>query len=259
MKFINKNLNLLSNGYSKIVVFDCEFWHVLGEQGDSKYLFNKQYDFFFMPREIGGYILTKNTDNSWNLKEPFYVTLPYPKRDVAFPVSHYSTVSPHIAHRLDDLESKLGRPWGDAFPSRLTPEGKEIHKEGLKLYMLDPNIKKHHKSSAWYTTFIKELSDSMIIVKGLQDIESIQNACTYYKIKFIKPADITDIAEWNAESYKKCHTAKLEGTFRCISNKLDSETKELSKHLSLEKAHDPLTDASMTLLIALFIASKEPI
>jgi hypothetical protein len=54
-----------------------------------------------------------------------------------------------------------------------------------------------------------------------------------------------------------CGTAKLEGTFHCITKYLDDETKHLATYLPLEKAHDPSTDASMTLLVAIYIVSHK--
>jgi hypothetical protein len=258
MKFFNKNLDSIAGKHAKVLVFDCEFWHILGESGDNGYKFPSNLDFFFMPREVGGFLLTKNTDGSWNYKNPFFVTLSPPKRDVAFPISHYSTVSGVNGHKLDDLEKKLGLPWGESFPSKLTEEGKQAHAEGLTVYESDPYIKKHHKAKSWYTTFMKDYAESLIIVKGKFDMEAFQNAAKYYKFEYKKPKDVVDIADWNEESRKRCKTAKLEGSYLCVESSLDKETKELAKVLPLEKAHDPSTDASMTLLIALYIESQKP-
>jgi hypothetical protein len=248
-------LDLLANGHKKLLVFDCEFWHILGETGDQKYLFPPNEDFFFMAREIGGFLLTKNVDGSWSYNNPFFVTLSKPKREVSFPISKYATVEAATARKLDQLENMLGIGWGASFPSRLSPEGQEALKEGLKLYTNDPNIKSHHKPPSWYSTFMKHYSESMIIVKGTGDIDALKNAASYYDFEYLPPKKVFDIALWNTQSRKKCGTAKLEGTYDCIKNKLDAETKQLAKHLPLEKAHDPTTDASMTLLVALYIES----
>lgn len=258
MKFYNKNLDKLAGSQAKVLVFDCEFWHVLGETGDQKFKFPPQEDFFFVPREIGGFLLSKNTDGSWTYNTPFFVTLSKPKRDVAFPVAKYATVSDSTARELEVLESQLGVSWGASFPSRLSPEGKEVLKKGIKLYETDTNIKKHHKPSSWYKAFLKLYSESMIVVKGTGDIDALKNAAAYYDMKYEDPKDVVDIAIWNPKSSKKCGTAKLAGTFDCVKRELDEETKELADHLPLEKAHDPSTDASMTLLIALYIVSREP-
>jgi hypothetical protein len=119
----------------------------------------------------------------------------------------------------------------------------------------DSNIKKHHKPSSWYSKFMKVYSKSLIVVKGTSDIEALKNASELYGFKYEEPAEVLDIAMWNPESRKRCQTAKLEGTFKCIRDKLYPETKKLAQHLQLEKAHDPRTDASMTLLVALYISS----
>jgi len=258
MKFFNKHLDTLANGQSKILVFDCEFWHVLGTSSDKKYKFPPDKDFFFLPREIGGFTLTKNKDGSWNYKEPFFVAFKAPKRDIAFPISHFSTVSPQTGYKLDELEHKLGTGWGEAYPSRLNDTGKEAHAAGLLAYENDSNIKNHLKPSSWYTGFMKLYSESIIVVKGTYDIDAIQNAAHMYGFKYHNPKDINDIADWNPQSNKKCGSAKLEKTYLCIERELDDETGELAKILPLEKAHDPSTDASMTLLVALYIISKHP-
>ena len=62
MRFHNKTLDKLANGQLHILVFDCEFWHVLGIQGDKKFVFQPDKDFFFISREIGGFLLVKDVD-----------------------------------------------------------------------------------------------------------------------------------------------------------------------------------------------------
>jgi hypothetical protein len=257
MRFHNKNLDLLSKGQSKILVFDCEFWHVLGETGDQAYTFPPNEDFFFVAREIGGFLLTKNVDGSWSYNNPFFVTLSKPKREVSFPISKYATVESSTARKLDELEGKLGLSWGASFPSRLSPEGQEALKEGLKAYVDDANIKAHHKPPSWYKIFMKHYAESTIVVKGTGDIEALKNASVMYGFEYLEPINVVDIALWNPQSRKKCGTAKLEGTYLCIRKHLDKETKHIENFLPLEKAHDPTTDASMTLIVALYIQSKK--
>lgn len=259
MRFFNKALDSLAHGQAKILVFDCEFWHVLGEPGDKQYIYQQNSEFFFMPRELGGFLLTKNVDGSWNYREPFFVTITKPKRGVAFPVSHYSTVTQPTAILLDKIEQQLGIGWGEAYPSRLSIEGRKLHAEGVRAYENDPNIKSHHKPPSWYQIFMKHYSESLIVVKGNADIEALQNAATYYGFEYKLPRQVHDIAVWNPQSRRKCRTAKLAGTFDCIKTKLDPETKALADYLPLEKAHDPSTDASMTLLVALYIQTQKPI
>ena len=203
MKFHNKNLDILAHGQTKILVFDCEFWHVMGETGDKGFVFPPDKDFFFISREIGGFLLTKNKDGSWSYKDPFFVTLSKPKRDVAFPISHYATVTPKTGYVLDELEQKLGLAWGDSFYSRLTPEGQAAHKAGIAAYESDSNIKKHHRPPSWYSGFMKHYSESTIVVKGTGDIEALKNAAHYYGFDYKPPKQIVDIAVWNVESRKK--------------------------------------------------------
>ena len=253
MKLHNKLLDLIAQGSSKIMVFDCEFWHVFSE--DSGYMYVPDQPFFFIPREIGGFLLNKQTDGSWKYNGTFFVTMSKPSNDVAFPISHFATVSAETAKQLDQLEFQLDTPWGEAYYSALDSRERPIWKKGVDLYENDPNIKSHHKSPSWIKTFLKQYSESTIVVKGTADIESLQNACNRYNISYTPPGKIVDIADWNLTSRKKCGTAKLEGTYKCIKHKLDPDTKKLLDILPLQKAHDPSTDASMTLIVAMYILS----
>jgi len=253
MKLHNKLLDILAQGNSKLLVFDCEFWHVFSD--DSGYIYLKDQPFFFIPREIGGFTLVKQSDGSWKYSGSFFVTMSKPSKDVAFPISHFSTVSAETAKLLDKLEFQLKTPWGEAYYSILDEDEQEIWKKGVSAYENDSNIKPHHKPASWLKTFLKQYSESTIVVKGTSDIESLQNACNRYNIPYKKPAKIVDIADWNLTSRKKCGTAKLEGTFKCIKDNLDPDTKKLLDILPLEKAHDPSTDASMTLIVAMYILS----
>lgn len=57
-----------------------------------------------------------------------------------------------------------------------------------------------------------------------------------------------------------CGTAKLEGTFDCITPYVDdrgTKRRRLRDILPLDKAHDPTTDASMTLLVAIYIVASQ--
>lgn len=256
MKFSLESLSALTTK-NKVIAFDCEFWHILGKEGDQKIQFQANEDFFFIPREIGGLILDKS-GTQWNLRQPFFVTFSQPKRDFVLPVSKFSTVTSETAQQLDLIEKRLGLSWGDAFYSRLSPSGQEAFKEGLKIYEKDSNIKQHHKPPSWYTKFMKEYSESVIIVKGTGDIDALKNAAVLYGFQYSDPLDIIDIADWNTKSHKLCGTAKLAGTFDCIKKELSEEIKHLADYLPLQKAHDPSTDASMTLLIALYIQSQKP-
>jgi hypothetical protein len=256
MKFSLESLTSLTNK-KKVMSFDCEFWHILGQEGHQGIKFQPNEDFFFIPREIGGLILDK-TGSEWKLRPPFFVTLYSGQKDTVLPISKFSTVTSKTAEQLDQIERRLGRPWGEAFYSRLSEDGQAAFKEGMKVYVEDSNIKKHHKPPSWYKTFMKEYSESVIIVKGTGDIDALKNAALLYGFKYLDPLDIVDISDWNPTSHKVCGTAKLAGTFDCIKRDLPKEVKHLADYLPLEKAHDPSTDASMTLLIALYIQSQKP-
>jgi len=255
MKIQNKYLDILAGLHKSILCFDCEFWRVYG---NSEYHGIPGSDEFFMPREVGGFLLTKNTDGTWEYHEHFFVTLSPPKLDVSFISSQFATVSAKTAEELDIIQATLVMPWAAAYKKSLPEEQHEILEEGIDVYLNDPNIKKHHKTKTWHKTFLEMYSQSLIIVKGKSDIEALQNACRYYKLPYKQPLDVYDIADWNMHSRAKCGTAKLEGTYNCIINEIPDETgkkKHLREILPLGEAHDPSSDAAMTLLVALYIVS----
>ena len=255
MKIQNKHLDTLANGHKSILCFDCEFWRVYGSKG---YIAIPTTDEFFTPREVGGFLLTKNTDGSWEYHKHFFVTLSPPDLDISFISSQFATVSEKTAEELDIIQASLVMPWASAFKKALPEEQHQILEEGIAVYLNDSNIKKHHKTKAWYKKFIDMYSESLVVVKGVYDMEALENACRYNGIPYKKPAAVYDIADWNLKSRAKCGTAKLEGTYNCIINEVPDETgkkHQLRDILPLGDAHDPSSDAAMTLLVALYIVS----
>jgi hypothetical protein len=255
MRIQNKFLDTLAGSHTSILCFDCEFWRIYGNKG---YHGIPNTDEFFMPREIGGFYLTKNTDGSWEYHKHFFVTLSPPDLDISFISSQFATVSQKTAEELDIIQASLVMPWASAYKRTLPEEQHAILEEGINSYLNDPNIKKHHKTKVWYKKFLELYSNSLIVVKGKGDIEALENACRYHKIPYKNPLDVFDIADWNKKSHKKCGTARLEGTYTCILNEIPDETgkkRHLREILPLGEAHDPSSDAAMTLLVALYIIS----
>jgi len=255
MKIQNKYLDTLAGSHTSILCFDCEFWRVYGNSG---YHGISGTDEFFMPREVGGFLLTKNTDGTWEYHKHFFVTLSPPDLDVSFISSQFATVSAKTAEELDIIQASLITHWTAAYKQLLPENQHEILEEGINVYLNDPNIKKHHKTKVWYKSFLDLYSQSLIIVKGKSDIEALENACKYHKIPYKEPKGVYDIADWNKKSHAKCGTAKLEGTYTCIVNEVPDETgkkRHLRQILPLGDAHDPSSDAAMTFLVALYIVS----
>jgi hypothetical protein len=252
MKFKNRYLDELAGLHDQVLVFDCEFWHVYGSEG---YIpLQKLPNEFFMPREFGGFLLTRSSDKQWIYKDSFFVSMFPPKgKDVSFVSSAFSNVTEETAAELDDLQNVLSVPWSSAYLKVLPEELKETLIDGIKIYNTDPIIKKAHKPASWLKQFLEVYSNSLVIVKGNADIEAIQNACRFYEFEYKEPKQVYDIADWNLTSRKKCGTAKLDGTYACIYPKLADETKKLIITLPMKRAHDPATDAAMTLIVALYI------
>jgi hypothetical protein len=248
-KFVHSRLDSLANKNDSIIVFDCEFWHVLG---DDDYKYPKGHDYFFLPRQIGGFIL-KRSSNGWLYKQSFFVTFSQPKMDSTLPVTNLRVTS-KTSKKLEHLIDEIGFPIGNTFPSELSDDEKDIFDDILHTYKTDTLIARHHKTKSWYTQFLKKFKESTVIVKGKEDIEALQNACKYYNITYSPPSHVVDIAYFNKKSIKTCGSAKLKDTFDCLKPSFDKETVEIAKHLVVEKAHDPVSDAHMTFLIALQIS-----
>jgi hypothetical protein len=243
-------LDQLSQGNS-ILVFDCEFWHMFDKVEGVHYLPEKNY--FFIPREVGGFMCKKT--HGWEIKEQFFVTLDYPLEDVSLPISQFASVGLETAGLLDQIQDQIGIPWVDAHKSVLDAKQRTLLTKAIKLYKNDPHIKKHHEPYSWIKHFLTIYSQSTVIVKGTGDIQALKNICFLKNIPYKEPNGIVDIAEWNAKSKKICGSAKLEHTFHCIYPKLSPEIRQVLDQLPLGEAHNPVMDATMTLIVAMFSAS----
>lgn len=246
MKIESIYLDSLAGDHKKVMVFDCEFWHVYDTKGFIP--IERGSNEFFMPREMGGFYFQKTSDGKWSYKKEFFVTLSQPKdKDVSFVSSEFSNTTEATSKKMDELQSML-------FSDKLTDVQLYIVlKENIKIYLNDPKIKEAHKPPSWIQSFVDDMSESLIIVKGLKDLDALENACRYYGYEYKKPKQVIDIADWNPKSHKLCGSAKLERTFSCIKPKLDIEVKKFLDIIPIGNAHDPSSDAAMTFIVALYI------
>jgi len=245
MKLYNQHLSKLGDGYDQILAFDCEFWRVYGKSTGYSSIPKKNE--FFTPREMGGFFITKNKKGEWSYDGHFFVTFSPPKGvDISFVSSEFAAVSPKTAEEMNKYQS--------IFQSS-SSLSQDLVKESLKVYLNDKNIKDNHKPNSWIKSFLKQFLKSLVIVKGTYDLDALKNMCHANGYEYTPPAGIFDIADWNSESHKKCGTAKLEGTYDCISKLADEETRHLRDILPLGKAHDPTSDAAMTFLVAVYIVA----
>jgi len=227
MKFRSVGLDRLAGKATSILAFDCEFWH-LGKS--------------FLPREVGGYYMTRSGDG-WMRSPPFFVVLPPPPKQLNRVSSSYSTVTPNTALILDILEE-----------TERTAREFLHDDDSVKAYFADPKLKPHLKPATWLAEITKMIGESVVILKGDMDLKAIKSACTHHRIPFHSPLRIVDIATHNAEFAKKCKTAKLEGTYACIAKDLDPV---LKKVFPVGKAHNPVFDSAMTVQIAAWLAEKD--
>ena len=261
MKLYNQHLDTLAQGQSKLLVFDCEFWRVYGSAGFHGI---PETDEFFIPRELGGFTLSKNADGTWEYKGFFFITFTNPKGyDVSFVSSEFASVSDKTAATLDKYQSVLQLDWSKSFLHTL-PQGEQqsVLLDSLKVYNGDKHISDHHRPPSWIKRFMKTYSESTIVVKGTSDIEALQNMCTMHGYSYLPPKAVVDIARWNRKSRAVCGTAKLQGTYDCILRDIDDtgrKRRRLRDILPMQRAHEPTTDASMTLLVAIYIVASQKI
>ena len=226
MKIRSAGLDRLAGKAKSILAFDCEFWH-LGEQ--------------FLPREVGGYHLTRSGD-AWSRSAPFFVVLPPPPNQLNRVSSKFSTVTPATSLTLDMIEET----------ERSAPEFLGQN-DSVSAYFADKNVKPHLKPASWLTGFMHLFSNSVVVIKGGMDLNALKAACLRHKITYHPPLGIFDIATHNSEFTKRCKTAKLEGTYACIAHELDPK---LKKAFPVGQAHNPVFDAAMTIQIAAWLAEK---
>jgi len=258
MKFKNKYLDILAGEHKQIMAFDCEFWRVAESAG---FIGIPDTDEFFIPRELGGFVFNKVGDEWEYNQKPFFVTFTNPRGyDVSFVSSQFATVSDKTVEELDQYQSLLQLEWSKSFLKTLPNEQHTILKDSLKIYNSDAHIKKNHKPPAWIKQFLEVYSKSLVVVKGQFDLYSLDNMCRIHGYTYKPPAGVYDIAEWNLQSRKRCGTAKLEGTYDCISRNIKDRINDryrLRDILPMDRAHEPTTDASMTLLVALYIIASK--
>jgi hypothetical protein len=227
MKIHHPALDRLAKHTSSIMAFDCEFWHL----GNT-----------FLPREVGGYQLTR-TRSGWNRSDPFFAVLPPPPNQLNRVSSKFSTVTPKTSESLDILEET----------ERSASEYLGMN-DSVNVYFADPKVKPYLKPVSWLVNFIHKLKESTVIVKGDMDLKAIRSACSLYKIQYHAPLHIVDIAKYNSKFSKRCGSAKLEETYHCISKELNPE---LKKAFPIGKAHTPISDSAMTVQIAVWLSEKD--
>jgi hypothetical protein len=144
--------------------------------------------------------------------------------------------------------------------------GKSAFHGMWKLYLNDPLVKKRtiKPSRKWLLSFKEVLEDSLLIVKGMNDIIAIDNLFDHYKVGKIQDKIQTlDIAVYNGAFRETCKSAELEQSYWCIinNNLTDPEIKPIFKiiYKSLETkdmtAHNPLIDSFYTLVVAVSMHS----
>lgn len=227
MKFRSAALDTLVGKHTSLLAFDCEFWH----KGQT-----------FLPREVGGYLLTRK-DDVWTRSAPFFAVLPPPAGQLNRVSSKYSTTTLKTAEALDILEET-------------ERSAREFlgNSDSVDVYFADSKVKAHLKPASWIKTFTGLMSESVVVVKGDMDLKAMKSACAAHGFPWSAPLGIVDIAKHNPDFNKRCGTAKLEGTYECIKKDLDAA---LKRAFPVGKAHNPVSDSAMTIQIAAWLAQKD--
>ena len=100
----------------------------------------------------------------------------------------------------------------------------------------------------------KIINNGYSIVKGIEDFNVIKNHLNLFNIDFnINDNYYYDIAKYNNELYNICNSAELKKSFICLINKkIIDENDDIYiklKNNIYMKAHNPLVDSLMTLII----------
>ena len=253
VKIKNPLIDKLAGKANSIVCFDCEFWHVYG---DGYIEIQNKPSEYFLPREVGGFQLIRK-DDGWDYDGYFFATfLPPSNEDVSFVSPEFATVLATTAAKMKTVQKKLSLNWNDAYKYKVHPTDFHLIDKSIALYLEDNHVQKNRKNISWLVDLLNLCSQSVVVVKGLSDLQSIYNASKYYSFTFQIPMRIKDIAQWNSQSRDKCDTAKLEGTYNCILDEVEDQgtaRKKLRDILPVGKAHDPTSDAAMTFIVALYI------
>ena len=130
------------------------------------------------------------------------------------------------------------------------------------LILNDPDINNRYVDKIKNNLILlkKIIINGYSIVKGTEDFKAITNTFNIYNIKQIQFIDYFDIAKFNKELYELCNSAELKNTFDCLMQKKlisynDDIYLELKKYKYI-KAHNPLVDSFMTLIIFNYYFTK---
>ena len=105
------------------------------------------------------------------------------------------------------------------------------------------------------------LLNSHLIIKGREDLKAIKNHTLLYDIKTnVELYKFSDIALYNDKLLTICNTAELKKSYDCLhdkklTNKYLIYYNKLKQNIEI-KAHNPLVDAVLTLIIFNIFSSK---
>jgi len=144
--------------------------------------------------------------------------------------------------------------------------GNYAFKKMWNLYLTDPLVKQRmlRPNKRWLLSFKQVLENSLLIVKGMNDIMAIDELLSIYKIEKIQPkVQSLDIAVYNGAFRETCNSAELEKSYWCMikNNLVDPELKPMMKNIYQNlvtaevSAHNPLVDAYYTLVVAVSMHS----
>lgn len=201
--------------------------------------------------------LEKLKDNPEEFKKYYYSIMKLPiVRKKKVPVMDPDKEATKIIKAFKNLTYKLNRK----------DVGNYAFKKMWNLYLTDPLVKSRmlRPNRKWLYALKQILENSLLVVKGMNDIIAIDNLLHLFKIEKIQDKVQTlDIAVYNGPFRETCKSAELEKTYKCIinNNLMDSDMKPMLKniyqnlHTDEILAHNPLVDAFYTLVVAISMHS----
>jgi hypothetical protein len=140
------------------------------------------------------------------------------------------------------------------------PNEYQIFINNIDLILNDSDVKSREiiETNLFIKLTNELFASSYLIVKGLEDIKALKNHTILLKQNYINLKHMFDIAKYNNILFKKCNSAQLEKTYKCLENlNLLSKYKkyyDIINDFTDMKAHNPLVDAYYTFII--FIVFK---
>lgn len=227
-------LSILADHNTAIASLDVEFYAVDGIR-PYKGIVYESNSFAFFPREIGIQLFIK-ANRHWVYIGSTHLTLQppaIPKTSIQQINIEHMNVNPSTRIQIKKLSTTS---------------------EILNAYNNDTIVKSHRVTDRSILQAIVALpSVCHIVCKGTKDLDSIRNIAVMNGLNYIPTATITDVACLNVHFRRLIKSAKLVDTYKfSIAHLPNTLVKELESLCTNLTAHQPTSDAFMTIVVSLY-------